>query len=211
MTVEFIIPPASVWTGSVRLMTEPIPPRFVGWRCLHAAEGGPSNPVGMPNVRRSRNVASVPFSDALQELSYELMVRMNPSISHNEWMNVFDSGTAFCNRHGVETNQPMLMDGIICAGMFTTAQPEGTDLVMYPGIHAIDISAPLPTVDEILERGWYFVGNTGRGAHGAFHLPQGDQAPVYILYALREAARYPRAWFARWDSDRRPDALRYGG
>lgn len=195
-------------------------PRYVGWRCLHAREGGFLNPVGMPNVRRAVNQPPVEFTDELQALTYELMVTKNPTISRNEFDNVFDSETAFTNRHGVESNDPKLMDGIICAGMFLPAAVEGDYLVAYPGIHAIDPRVPLPTVQQILDRGWYFVANTGTGFAGAFNLPQGNQGPVYIPYVLQAPARYPmrgveegRAYvnFERWESDVRPDPLRYGG
>ncbi len=186
---------------------------IIGHRCLHAAEGGfNENPVGMPNVRRALNIADpVKFTSELQELSWQLMTRMNSSISHNEWMNVFDSGTAFCNRHGVETNDPKLMDGIICGGMFTEAPVEGDYITAYPGVHAIDVRKPLPSVEQILDNGWWFVGNTGRGSQGVFNLPQGDGGPVYVLYALAAPARYPVEWFERWVSDEYPDPLRYGG
>lgn len=186
--------------------------RYVGYRCLHAREGGfDGNPRGMPNVRRAEDAPPVPFTPALQRLSWDLMVSKNPTISRGQWEAVFDSDRAFTNRHGVETGDPKLMDGIICAGMFTTAQREGDYLVMYPGIHAIDATKPLPSVQQILDNGWYFVANTGQGFAGAFHFPQGNGGPVYILYALVKPVRYPLEWWARWDSDHLPDPLRYGG
>lgn len=194
--------------------------RFVGWRNLHAPEGGFLNPRGMPNVRRAVNAPPVPFTAALQRLSFDLMTFKNPSITRDKWEGIFAGDTAFNNRHGVESSDAKLMDGIICAGMFGRFEQDGGYLVARPGVHAIDATKPLPTVAEILERGWYFVATTGTGSQGAFNFPQGNGGPVYILYALVEPVRYPMTGadegrfytnFARWDSTVLPDPLRYGG
>lgn len=199
-------------------VTIPQPIRFIGYRCLHAAEGGFVNPVGMPNIRRALDQPPVIFTPQLQALAYELMRSQNSTITQNNFDNTFDSDTAWTNRHGVESNDPKLMDGLICAGMFLAQEGSETViidnveyLVFSPGIHAIDPSQPLPTVEQILARGWYFVANTGTGASGAFHFPQGNQGPVYIPYVLQQAAKYRKEWFTTWDSDHRPDSLRYGG
>jgi hypothetical protein len=209
--MSIVFTASDVWTGNLRHMTEQ--PHYIGWRCLHAREGGMINPIGMPNVRRALNAPPVEFTPELQQLAYEVMTIKNPSISRNEFENVFDSDTAFTNRHGVESNDPKLMDGIICAGMFLpdTVGRSGEYLVAFPGVHAIDATKPLPTAAEVIERGWYFVANTGTGLSGAFNLPQGDGGPVCVIYALAAPARYPVSWFGRWNGNFLPDPLRYGG
>lgn len=184
---------------------------FRGYRCLHANEGGFVNPVGMPNVRRALNQPPVEFTPELQDLSFDVMKAKNANITRTRWESVFAGDTAFTNRHGVEGNDPKLMDGIICAGMFTTAQIEGDYVVMYPGVHAIDATKPLPSVQQVIDNGWCFVANTGQGASGAFHFPQGAGGQVCVIYALSAPARYPREWWGSWDSFRLPNPLRYGG
>lgn len=191
-------------------------PKYTGWRCLHAAEGGFVNPAGMPNVRRGLNAPAVEFGAALQRLSFDVMKAVNPGITSAGWANVFDSETAFTNNgHGVEGNDPKLMDGIICAGMFLpdsvrAVTANGIEyLECVPGIHAVDAAKPLPTVSAVIENGWYFVANTGQGATGAFNFPQGNGGAVAIVYALEKPVWYRKSWFTRWDSDARPDPLKY--
>lgn len=207
------------WTGTLRHVTSS--PRYVGWRNLHRPEGGFPTDPRFPNVRRAKDAPAVPFTPALQRLAFDLMVYKNPAITRTKFESVFASGTAFCNnQHGIKDDDPQLMDGIVCAGMFTTTQPVGGYMTMTPGVHAVDATKPLPSVAEVLERGWYFIANTGQGSQGAFNFPQGMGGPVYIVYALVAPVRYPMSgveegisWtgWARWDSTVRPDALRYGG
>jgi hypothetical protein len=197
----------------VALRREPVvvEPRYVGYRCLHAREGGFVNPDNMPNVRRATDAPPVKFTPALQQLAWDVMRAKNAAITRAGYDAIFAGDTAFTNRHGIESDDPKLMDGIICAGMFLPGEVEGGYLVARPGVHAVDANQPLPSVQKVLDRGWWFVANTGQGLTGAFNLPQGKFGPVYIVYALVESVQYPLSWWEPWDSDRMPDPLRYGG
>jgi hypothetical protein len=198
--------------GSYRLEQAAQPASvYRGFRCLHAKEGGFVNPDNMPNVRRAIDAPPVRFTAGLQQLAWDVMHSKNAAITYDGFRRVYGGTTAFTNGHGIESDDPKLMDGIICAGMFLPGDVEGGYLVARPGIHAVDANKPLPSAQQVLDRGWWFVANTGQGAEGAFNFPQGKFGPVYIVYALVEPVRYPLSWFARWDSDRLPDALRYGG
>lgn len=197
------------------------PPRFVGWRCLHPSEGGFPTPADMPNVRRAQDAPPVKFTAALQRLAWDVMRSQNSTITLTGFESIFGDTTAFTNRHGVNSDDPKLMDGIICAGMFLpdTVEIEGNYLIARPGVHAIDANGVLPSVQQVVENGWYFIANTGQGRGGAFNFPQGNLGPVAIIYALSEPVHYLMSGyegreytnFTRWSGSTKPDPLRYGG
>lgn len=203
---------------------EPTVKKFIGWRCLHEAEGGyDSDSAGMPEVRPALpNPLPVEFTMRWQLLSWD-MNKWNPLFTKNNWRAVYGDTTAFTNGNGfgnktdpradyinglnIDKENPKLMKAIICGGMFIRGEVQGSNLVCKPGIHGISSSGPLPTVEEVMRKNWYFVATTQKDGKVS-HFPQGHGKPVYIPYILRQVVTYPLKWFERWESDELPDPLK---
>lgn len=213
---------------------QPPPIRYIGWRCLHEAEGGDASPDQMPVVRPSVNAEPVDFNEGLQWLSYNLN-KFNSNFTTWRWRAVYGNTVAFTNTAGFNDpsdprrdyinrldlnarNNPKLMKAIICGGSFFRG--DATNMVVkdgkivsgtlwcIPGIHAIDANKPAPSVDEVIEKVWYFTATTRKGDR-INNFPQGQGMPVYIPFILREPTPYPLVWFAKWEANFLPDPLKY--
>jgi hypothetical protein len=203
----------------------PAPVLYRGWRCLHNAEGGyMSDPSGMPCVRPSANAPSIEFTHAMQLLSWAL-VKRNPNVTPHKWKVIHADTTAITNGNGyfndndprrdyvngedldAEKN-PRLMKAIIFAGMFGRWDRIGDELIGVPGIHGIDARRPMPSVDEVIAKHWYYAATTGTATTVA-HFPQGGGQAVLLPYFLIEPVSYPLAWFERWEREYLPDPLTF--
>ena len=204
-------------------------PKYQGWRVLHRSEGGRVTPIGMPCVNPALNVAGIIFTASMQWLSYNLASSQNPKVTKDKWRVVYDGGTAFTNQNGwdmkdkpqrrdyvngrdLDLEFPKLMRAIICSGNFFTGQPVTVNKEQYiqmtPGIDAIDGTKPLPSVSEVIEKGWRFVATTATYVNGVWRVsnfPQGGGGKVWIPYILTKPALYPARWFQRWESDTLPE------
>lgn len=199
-------------------------PRYIGWRCLHEAEGGyNSDDRGMPEIRPALpNPLPVIFTRDLQWLSWNFNT-YNPDFTKGNWRTVFGFTTAFTNGNGfnnpndprrdyvnglnLDAPYPKLMKALICGGMFIRGEVRGDNLHCIPGVHAIDANKPIPTIDVVREKNWYFVATTQYYGKVS-NFPQGHGRHVYIPYALREEVTYPIAWFTEWAEDYLPDPLK---
>lgn len=194
-----------------------------GWRCLHMAEGGYPHSVGDPAVRPAVNAPPVDFTQALQLLSFNLN-KHNPNFDGKNWRAVYWTDRAFTNEQGFDKpgdpradyiNRldltrplPKLMKAIICGGYLVKGERVGNQLIVTPGIGAIDANKPIPSVEYVLENNLYFTACTAN-SRGAYNFPQGEGLPVYIPYVLKEPTPYPIEWFEWWDSPEKPDPLRF--
>ena len=194
-------------------------PRWVGWRCLHVAEGGYESDNGMPEIRPALpNPRPVRMTEELQYLSYDVM-RRNPEINSELWARVHGTTVAFTNENGLpgrrdyinrrDLNEeyPKLMKALICGGMFIRGDVVGNNLQCIPGVHGIDANKPLPTPQQVIDNNWYFAAVTQYNRQVS-HFPQGRGQAVLMIYILREIVTYPLAWFTRWESDTLPDPLK---
>ena len=199
---------------------------YDGWRCLHMAEGGLDNPTGMPVVRPSANAKPILFKQDMQLRSYEINCSNPgmPDLAKNKWRAVYGNNVAFTNGQGygkkndprrdyvnkmdLTKNYPKLMKAIICGGMFIRGYAEGSNLVCYPGIHAIDANKPTPPVQTIIDNNWYFTATTG-GMKSIHNFPQRGGYPILIPFFLIEPTPYPLKWFERWQSNTLPDPLKF--
>lgn len=208
------------------------PAVFTGWRLLHMAEGGDPHEPEAPAVHNSESVASVDFTRDMQLKSYEINVHNpmfdNPLFTGDKWRSVYNNKTAFTNGQGFDKANdprvdyvngrdlgapyPRLMRAIICSGSFFRGQIEntakGTMLTLYPGVHGIDVMQPIPSVDEIIARHWYFYAVTA-GMKKAHNFPQGSEQRVIIPLYLKVKTQYPLSWFTPWVSDEEPDPTRF--
>lgn len=208
-------------TYQLRQMTETL--RYSGWRALHMAEGGDEHYVGAPAVHPSDSIAGVPFTSDMQWLSYNIN-SFNPLLTKSKWRNVWSNGTAFTNNNGfskpgdprvdyvnrIDIGYPLprVMRALICSGSFYRGVVEGNYLVMYPGIHGVDVSKPMPEPAEVIARNWYFCAVSADDS-AATHFTQGGGAEVRIPLFLKVPTRYPRAWFEPWDREYLPDPIRF--
>jgi hypothetical protein len=210
--------------------------RYTGWRFLHMKEGGYPNPAGMPIVRPSLNAPPVDMTEAVQLLSFKMNAH-NPLFTGDKWRSVHNERIAFTNEDGFDGENPRrdyvnrrdlsavtdagtpalpkLKKAIVCGGNFIRGDVVGNTLVCTPGIHGIDANKPLPSVEEILAKHWYFIATTG-GPDRIFNFPQGEGMPVRMPYFLREPVAYEMTgekdgvrfvMFERWDRDTLPDPL----
>lgn len=199
---------------------------YVGWRCLHVAEGGYQTPAKMPEVRPSVYARPIDFTEPLQRLAMALNA-WNPLYTGTKFRSTYNGGIAFTNNQGFDdpdagprrdyingrdltAEYPRLMKAIICGGMFIRGAVDGNYLVCYPGVHGIDANKPIPSADEVKERNWYFHAVTWDGTR-VWNFPQGSGNPVLIPYVLRDPAPYPLSWFVRWNADALPDHLKIYG
>lgn len=197
--------------------------KYQGFRCLHMYEGGYPNPLGEPEVRPSVNARPVNFGRYEQWLSFNLANGRNPEITKARWRSIYDVGRAFTNEqgfsddhskrdwvNGIDLNaseDPKLMKAIICGGMFIRGEVSGDYLVCRPGISGIDVNKTLPSLTEVLDKGWYF--HAVRAGKIVYNFPQGQGGPVLIPYFLREVVTYPIAWFEPWNSNSLPDPQKF--
>lgn len=198
--------------------------QYVGYRVLHRAEGGYEHEIGAPAVHPSVNAPPIPFTESMQILSFNLMKRMNPNITPQQWTRVFDDNTAMTNTQGFGNSTPRrnyitgedvnnpnaelpkLMKAIIFSGTFLRAEKIGDVLRFTPGIHAIDVSKPLPSVDTVLSNNWYTYA-VSADMTSASHFIANSLTP--IPYFLKEEVTYPLEWFVEWDEVFLPDPLRF--
>lgn len=202
-----------------------LPKRYIGWRCLHAAEGGyQSDPRGMPEIRPGLpNPDPVLMTKGLQLLSWNLSHSRNSLFTKKNWRATHGNTVAFTNTQGfnkagdpradfvnmlnVTRPLPKLMKGLICGGMFIRGYKIGNFLHCIPGVHAIDANKPVPSLAEVLANEWYYEATTQYYGKMS-HFPQGHGAPVYLPYVLREETTYPIEWFVPWEEDYLPDPLK---
>jgi hypothetical protein len=205
----------------------PPDPRFVGYRVKHRVEPGARwTPNGMPEVNPSINISGIDFTREMQLLSWEVMHIINPTISKEKWRVVYGTTTAYTNGQGfgddipradyvngidLSGGLPKIMKGIVAGGAFVRGVL-GSEMVITPGVGAVDCTKPLPTAQEVIEKNMYFLATTARySASNVWtvnHFPQGEGGPVAIVYFLNQPARYLASWFDTWDSDAPPDPLK---
>lgn len=208
---------------SLKLEQPPLQqPRITGWRLKYTGEGGNDNPLNMPAVAPSFNVEPVLFDERLQLLSWELMRRLNPTITRQQWRSVYRFDRAFTNGNGFDAPDdvradyvnrldlgaplPKLMKALICSGSLYQGVEQSEYLIMHPGVHAIDVYHPAD-IDEVIARRWYFLAVSWTGS-GGVHFPQGNGGIVAIPFILRAPTSYPKMWFQRWDDIVYPDPLK---
>ena len=212
-----------------------LPPRYIGYRVKHRVEpGARQTPNGMPEVDPSLNIVNIPFTEAMQLLSWEVMHTLNPTITKKQWRAVFGDNRAYTNDNGYGGNEilrdyvnglnldavdasgkpalPKLMKGIIAGGAFVRGVMDTNFLTITPGVGAVDTRVALPSVQQVIDNHWYFVATTAKynadGVWNVGNFPQGNGGPVAVVYFLNAPARYTASWFQSWDDGALPDPLK---
>jgi hypothetical protein len=213
--------------------TNPDPPakRYTGYRGLYRAEGGNDHawnqPAVIPNQYQDiKESFGIPFTEEMQWLSWELAHRLNPNITKNGWASVWAGDTWGTNKNGWDDQKdpddhrrdfvndrykgfplPKVMDAIVFAGGLYDLKPQYGHLWAEPGLSGINCNKLMPSVDEVIARGWY-MRCTINGDNGPFDFPQGNGLPVYVPYFLVKEISYTASHFAWWDNTFPPDPLR---
>ena len=203
----------------------PLTSKYIGWRALHKAEGGyDKTPLTMPEVIPATNPLAIEVLEALQRLSYNLMLYFNKLITPNAWTGTHGYRTAFMNGtgfgdpndkrrnyitgEGVGSPNPQYDKERICGGTFVRGNVSNGFLLLTPGVHGIDSTKPLPTVDEVIKNNWYFYA-INYFAEGVSYFGQGKGGPVVMPIVLKHETAFPIGYFEKWESNELPDPLKY--
>lgn len=232
--------PAEVPGTDNKIINDPQTPsadRYVGWRVLHKEEGGyQDTPPNMPEVLPPENPDGLYMTENIQRMSFALMKHFNNDINEKIWTAVHNGERAFTNYQGFgpgkKSGAPRknfisgadLGDNIelpkydkmgrVCGGMFIRGMEQSGYLVCKPGIHGIDARKPLPDIDTIVEKNWYFFalawypGKNNKPGYVA-HLPSGPEGKIAIPFIFDREVKFPIKYFEKWDSNELPDPLKY--
>jgi hypothetical protein len=212
----------------IKPVVDPLPTsdkKYTGWRVLHKAEGGyEKTPLNMPEVIPPENPVALPMTEDIQKMSFELMQDFNKAITAELWTKVHRHDKAFNNFNGFEKDGEPRANfitkknlssplpkydkmGRLCGGMFVRGIVQGNKLVFQPGIHGIDANKPMPSLQTIKDKNWYFFA-VDFHEKGVGHFPQGKGGPVAIPFIFDREIRFPLRYFVPWDDDELPEATK---
>ena len=207
--------------------------KYSGWRVLHKAEGGyQRNPATMPSVIPPIPSSSVDMTEEIQRMSFNLMAHFCPSITTNIWNHVHSWDRAYNNKLGFPNAQggSLRRDYIndtdrnaplpaydkaqrMTGGNFVRGIERGDLLVLQAGIHGIDATKPMPSIETIVANNWYVVSvNVGPVSNeGAVsYWAQGKGYPIVFPLIFAGEIVFPLSYFERWEGDTLPDPLKVG-
>jgi hypothetical protein len=208
----------------VRFVPAPTQTRFVGHRCLHMAEGGYTHESNAPAVHPSVNAPPIDFTEPMQRLSYDVMRRFGSNITPTQWTRVFDNNAALTNNQGFggtpprrnyitgesvnnsNSELPKLLKAILFSGTFVRAEVAGSLLRLVPGVHAVDATKPMPSVETVVANNWCTFA-VSADMQAASHFIAGT--PTAVVYFLREPVTFPLSWFERWERDVLPNPTQF--
>ena len=197
---------------------------------LHMAEGGDEHENGAPAVHPAINASPVEFTEPMQHLSYDVMRRFGPNITPQQWTRVFADTTAVTNQQGAieiqgfgnftprknyitgeDVNNPQavlpkLMKALLFSGTLIRADLSGGILRLVPGVHAVDATRAMPSVETVIANNWYTYAVSADN-QAATHFIAGT--PTAIVYFLKEPVTFPFAWFERWDREVLPNPTQF--
>lgn len=210
-------------TVRIKPKSEPV---FSGWRCLHTIEGGRWVPPGMPEERTPDYALAYQMTEAVQWMSYNLMTRVNPTITKNQWTDVhqydrcFNNGTGFWDDTDPRANYILGIDlsyplprydkaQRVCGGTFITGRAVGDKLQCVAGVDGIDGDSLMPSIDTILKNNWFtYAVSVNNNYTKIVHFPQGNGGPVLVPFIFRGTITFPLEWFERWEGTALPDPLK---
>jgi hypothetical protein len=85
----------------------------------------------------------------------------------------------------------------------------GEKLVCIPGVHGIDATKPMPSLQIIVDNNWYLHAVTlNSPVSNVSHFPQGRGGPVVIPFIFSKEIEFELKWFVKWEEDTLPDPLK---
>ena len=211
---------------------DPPSQNVTGWRFLHRDEGGRYNPTDMPEVRNSIDDVKTEMHKGVQKLAWGVMKALNLQLSENKWealhgytlamnnfaQNGYGGGIPHTNwiNHPNDVNwnagktNPSYDKMRGYGGQLIQAYDEGSNLRVVPNVHCIDPSN-LPTVEKVLEKGWYSLAVSINPNRTVSDFAQGNINDSYgviaYLWISQKDVLFPKSWFQWWDESYYPDHL----
>ena len=225
---------ARVAVQSVEVEPPPPPPTVIydGWRWLHGVEGGRMPPLGMPEVVPPLETRALEMTQAIQLLSWNLMRHFCPPMEPKKWraahkhdramnngdQNGYDGGIAhadWVNNLDLKATLPRydkMQRGF--GGTFFRAVDEGDRLRCDPGIHGIDATRALPSIETIVANNWFVYGvsigvnDPARISHFPQAYYDGIGYPLVYPFIFDRPIYFRKDEAERWVGDTLPDPLR---
>lgn len=211
---------------------------YDGWRFIHPAEGGNDVDPGMPSVIAPVDTYKVDMTEAIQKMSYALMLYFDPFMDGNTWHNLHGCAVAMNNQNkgfiqsqyncgelhpdyingtNLKAPTPLAYDkaGRQMSGNFVTGSVQwradvGDVVRCMPGVDCIDANASMPTVREIVDRNWYVVAinNTKPPSHFAQGYHEGVQYWIAYPFISAKPVDFLSRYLQRWQGSALPDPVK---
>ena len=209
---------------SIKIQTNN-PTRYIGFRGLHVPEGGRWIDTGDPAILNPVDTIALPITESIQRMSYNLMRHFNPSIDGQTWRALHGHYIAMTNRpqngydggvlHSDYINNrdlrelPPRYDKMQRSfqGSFIRGNVVNGELVCRPGIHGIDSTKHLPSINDIVSNNWYIRAVTA--GNRIYNFPQGNGLPVVYPFIFDRPIRFPLQWFQTWNEEYLPNPLQF--
>ena len=208
-----------------KITRPPAPALYKGFRGLHVVEGGRDVPTGMPAILNPIETRALSMTEEIQRMSYALMQHFAPTLAKKKWralhghflamtngeQNGFDGGTPhsdYINNVDIGTSLPRY-DKMQRSfqGSFIRGDVVNGTLVCKPGIHGIDSTRPLPSINDIVSNNWYVTAVTaGTTIH---NFPQGDGQTIVYPFIFDRPISFPLQWFQVWERDYLPNPFEF--
>lgn len=204
------------------------PPKYIGWRGLHMIEGGRVIPYGMPAVIPPVDQIALTMTESIQRMSFSLMKHFYPALTGNQWRNMHSWDKAMTNedRNGYDGGIPLrdyingrdLTAGFsrydkeqrTFQGTFIRGELKDGRIWCTPGIHGIDATQPLPSIEEIVRQNWYVIAtNVGPQSNPVPSLwAQGYPNWIVFPFIFDRVISFPAEYFERWESAELPQPVK---
>jgi hypothetical protein len=179
----------------------------------------------MPEVMPPLNAGVIKMSLDIQDMSRKLMRAMNPTITDKQWTAIHSFDRAFTNGSGFNDASDPRVNYIlgtdlfaplpvydkaqrVCGGSFIRGEAVGDKLICTSGVHGINPSEEMPSVEQIIDQNWYIYAVSMDAPTKISHFPQGNGGVVPIPFIFSGSISFPLIHFQRWQSDTLPDPLR---
>lgn len=189
-------------------------------------------PPSMPEVVPPIDVSALEMTEAIQRLSYSLMLRVNTNIPSKTWRNLHRHDKAMNNgtQNGYDGGTPHAdyinnLDKTASlprydkqqrgfGGSFFTAVDMGDRVRCDPGIHGIDARVVTMAnwdvkAEEAYQNGWYVTAvNINDDGTVISHFAQGMGGAVVYPFIFNRPIYFWKSDIERWESDSLPDPLK---
>lgn len=199
---------------------DPVIKEYIG---LYRSEGGNDHAWEQPAVIPSqwngiKDSFGVPFTEAMQWLSWEISQYFNDVMTSNNWASVWSGDQWGTNGNGWDNENepndqrrdfvndryegyplPKVMDGVVFAGSIYRMKSYNGHLWSVPGVTGIDCNKAMPTVETVVHNGW-FMRCMINGRKGPYDFAQGQGKPVFVPYFLIKETSYTPSHFSLWST-----------
>jgi len=204
--------------------------KYIGFRALHGVEGGRMPPAGMPEVVPPIEVKTLEMTKAVQTLAWKVLTHYCPPLPKKRFPKIHSYNRAMNNfpqngyGGGIEHADWINLENTLASnprydkmqrmmgGSFMRGVDMGNGRIRVdPGVHAIDATKTLPSVQEVVDNQWVVFGVSIGASNFAQidHFPQtyvnGVDYPCAFLFIIDRPIYFRRDEFDVWESDTLPD------